>query len=83
MKNKITTDDLINQYFTPEEAQQLRKEVKEEVEKIKWGGKRPNAGRKTQTGTVLKLCIKVSEKEKEFLKYARSHNVDYDKIMQG
>jgi hypothetical protein len=82
MKNKITTEDLINK-LPVDVAQQLRKEVKEEVEKIKWGGKRPNAGRKTQTGTVLKLCVKVSEKEKEFLKYARSHNVDYDKIMQG
>jgi len=82
VKNKITTEDLINK-LPADIAQQLRKEVKEEVEKIKWGGKRPNAGRKAQTGTVLKLCVKVSEKEKEFLKYARSHNVDYDKIMQG
>lgn len=82
MKNKITTEDLINK-LPSDVATQLRKEVKEEVEKIKWGGKRLNAGRKTKTGTVLRCVVKVSEKEKEFLNYARSHNVDYDMLMQG
>lgn len=47
------------------------------------GGKRVGAGRKPTTGVVLKFQIRVSEKEKEFLKYARSHNLDYDSLMQG
>lgn len=81
MKNNITTEDLINKYLTPEDAQQLQEEVKTEV--AKWGGKRANAGRKTKTGTVLKLCMKVSEKEKEFINYARNHHINYDDLMQG
>lgn len=83
MRNKITTDDLINKFFTPEEAQQIHKEVSEEVEKIKWGGKRSNAGRKSKTGVVLDFRIRVSEKEKQFIAYARSHNLNYDELMQG
>ena len=47
------------------------------------GGYRENAGRKPKTGVVLKFQIRVSEKEKEFINYARSHNIDYDSLMQG
>lgn len=47
------------------------------------GGRRKGAGRKPATGVVLKFQIRVSEKEKEFLQYARSHNIDYDSLMQG
>lgn len=47
------------------------------------GGERKGAGRKPKTGVVLKFQIRVSEKEKEFLQYARSHNLDYDNLMQG
>ena len=47
------------------------------------GGKRAGAGRKPTNGVILKFQIRVSEKEKEFLKYARSHNLDYDSLMQG
>ena len=80
MRNKITTDDLINR-LPKELADQVRKNVDSEV--AKWGGKRENAGRRTKTGTVLKICYRVSEKEKEFLNYARSHNINYDELMQG
>ncbi len=81
MNNKIiTNDDLIKEL--PLEAQErIRQNVEDAVNE--WGGKRANAGRKTKTGTVLKLCIKVTEKEKEFINYARSHNLDYDQLMQG
>ena len=47
------------------------------------GGKRAGAGRKPANGVVLKFQIRVSEKEKEFLKYAREHNLNYDLLMQG
>ena len=47
------------------------------------GGKRAGAGRKPKNGVVLKFQIRVSEKEKEFLKYARNHNLNYDELMQG
>ena len=47
------------------------------------GGRRIGAGRKTKTGVVLKFQIRVSQKEKEFINYARSHNLDYDSLMQG
>jgi len=47
------------------------------------GGARKGAGRKPANGVVLKFQIRVSEKEKEFLKYARAHNLNYDDLMQG
>lgn len=47
------------------------------------GGKRAGAGRKPTNGIVLAFQIRVSEKEKEFIKYARSHNLNYDELMQG
>ena len=81
MRNKITTDDLMNKYFSSEEVNEINNEVAQEI--AKWGGKRKNAGRKTKTGTVLKLCLKVSEKEKEFINYARTHNINYDDLMRG
>ena len=83
MRNEVTTDDLIKKYFTAEEAVEIYKEVAEEVARIKWGGKRTNAGRKPKTGIVLDFRIRVSEKEKEFIDYARSHNLNYDELMQG
>ena len=46
------------------------------------GGKRANAGRKPKNGFALKIQIRVSEKEKEFIHYARLHNLNYDELMQ-
>ena len=46
------------------------------------GGKRKGAGRKPKTGLVLKFQVRLSEKEKEFINYARSHNLNYDELMQ-
>ena len=83
MKNKITTENLIQQYFTLEEAQQLHKEIKEEVEKIKWGGKRKNAGRKAKTGIVLSFTARLSAEEKEFIEYSRKNNIHLHGLMQG
>ena len=80
-KKRITTEDVMKILFTPEEAQEVYQEAEQLINK--WGGKRENSGRRTKTGTVLKLCVKVSEKEKEFLEYARSHNLDYDQLMRG
>lgn len=83
MKKKITTENLIQQYFTPEEAQQLHKEIKEEVEKIKWGGKRKNAGRKAKTGVVLSFTARLTAEEKEFIEYSRKNNLHLHELMQG
>lgn len=47
------------------------------------GGKRAGAGRKPTNGTVLAFQVRVSAKEKEFLNYARTHNLNYDDLMQG
>jgi len=80
MTNKITTEDLINK-LPLEFAEQVRENVRKNIEK--WGGKRKNAGRKPKTGVVLEFRIRVSEKEKEFINYARSHNLNYDELMQG
>jgi hypothetical protein len=47
------------------------------------GGKRAGAGRKPTNGILLKFQIRVSEKEKEFIRFARAHNLNYDELMQG
>jgi hypothetical protein len=78
-----TTEDLIQQNFTTEEALELKKEIQEEVEEIKWGGKRKGAGRKPVNGVVLEFKINVSKQEKEFIKYARKHHLNYEELMQG
>ena len=80
MRNRITTDDLINQ-LPPERKQKILDNVEKEI--IKWGGKRKNAGRKPKTGNVLEFRIRVSKKEKEFIDHARAHNLNYDDLMQG
>lgn len=80
MRNKITTDDLINK-LPKDVAQRVRQNV--EIEVQKWGGKRSNAGRKPKTGVVLEFRIRVSEKEKQFIDYARSNHLNYDELMQG
>ena len=51
MNNKISTDNLINQ-LPADIAQQLRKEVKEAVKKIKRGGKRSNTSSKIKTNEL-------------------------------
>lgn len=80
MRNKVTTEDLIAQ-LPYESAERVRENIRKNIEK--WGGKRQNAGRKPKTGVVLEFRMRVSEKEKEFLDYARSHNLNYDELMQG
>ncbi len=63
----------------------LYNEIQQEIEEEKatWGGKRTNAGRKTITGTVLKFTLRVTEKEKEFINYAREHDLDFSELMEG
>ena len=83
MKTKTTTDALIDELFAPHEAKALRAEVKSEVEKIKWGGKRANAGQKTKYAMPLDFTMRVSEEEREFLSYARANNINYDTLRKG
>lgn len=83
MKKKITTEGLIQQYFTPEEIQELHKEINEEIEKIKWGGKRKNAGRKAKTGVILSFTARLTEEEKEFIEYSRKNKLHLRELMQG
>ena len=61
-------------------------EIKENTEKVKntWGGKRKSAGRKPKNpDNVLNFQMKVSRNEREFLYYARKHNINYQDLMQG
>ena len=46
------------------------------------GGARENAGRKQKFGSPLKFQIRVTKEEKEFLAYAREHNLNYSALMQ-
>lgn len=72
----------------PEYTQITREEWEEEsgekyYKETRRGGKRKGAGRKPANGVVLKFQVRVSEKEKEFLNYARWHHLDYDELMQS
>lgn len=47
------------------------------------GGKHEGAKRTPKTGVVFEFQVKLSAKEKEFINWARSHNLNYDEIMEG
>lgn len=79
LKSELQPDEVI---ITREEYEEESGE-KYYQETFGRGGKREGAGRKPANGVVLKFQVRVSEKEKEFLKYARSHNLNYDDLMQG
>ncbi len=67
MRNKITTEDLINR-LPKEEADQLRREIDEEVAKIR-GGARVGAGRKCVADAAKNRTIRLNDAEYElFLK---------------
>lgn len=46
------------------------------------GGARKNAGRKQKFSLPLKFQIRVTQEEKDFIKYAREHNLNYSALMQ-
>lgn len=46
------------------------------------GGARENAGRKQKFGSPLKFQIRVTKEEKDFIAYAREHNLNYSALMQ-
>lgn len=82
MEKLKTNDELIKELLTPDEQAELYSSVEKEVAKY-WGGKRANSGRKQKDiAKVLKFQVRVTSKEKEFLKYAREHNLDYDELMR-
>lgn len=83
MSNKITTKELIQNRLSEEDAKMLIQEAEDEIQEIKWGGKREGAGRKPKTGEVLEFRVRLSKKEKQFIDYARKHKLNYDELMQG
>lgn len=60
-------------------------EIKENTEEFKKtrGGFRHNAGRKRLKDVSLTFTIRVDAEEKEFIQYAREHNLSYKELMQG
>ena len=52
------------------------------VKEFGHGGARENAGRKQKFGSPLKFQIRVTKEEKDFLAYAREHNINYSALMQ-
>ena len=46
------------------------------------GGARKNAGRKQKYELPLKFQIRVTKEEKDFIAYAREHNLNYSALMQ-
>lgn len=46
------------------------------------GGARKNAGRKQKFALPLKFQIRVTKEEKDFIAYAREHNLNYSTLMQ-
>lgn len=82
MEKLKTNDELIKELLTPEEQADLQASVEDEVKRY-WGGARKGAGRKPKDkSNVLKFQVRVTSKEKEFLKYAREHNLNYDDLME-
>ena len=84
MKKLINAKDLIENLKTTDIK--TYNEIKENTRQAAktWGGKRENSGRKPiESGKVLKFTKRLSEKEAQFIDYARKHNLDYDDLMQG
>ena len=79
LATELLADEII---ITKEEYEQLSGD-KYYKRTYSRGGKRAGAGRKPTNGIVLAFQIRVSEKEKEFINYARSHNLNYDELMQN
>jgi hypothetical protein len=79
----VTNDELMKKILTPEEIIELKKEVAAEAEKINWGGKRENSGRKAKTGIVLTFTERLSAEEKEFIEYSRKNHLHLRELMQG
>lgn len=46
------------------------------------GGARKNAGRKQKFNSPLKFQIRVTQEEKDFIAYARKHNLSYASMME-
>ena len=85
MKKIITTDDILNDrtLFTEKQAEKIKADIEKKAGKC-WGGNRNGAGRKSkQEGEVLKFTKRLTQKEVSFIDYARSHNLNYDELMQG
>ena len=84
MRNKISIDELIKKRFSENKASEILNEADNEVQEIKWGGARINAGRKAKPKTqVLQFTKRLTQKEAMFIDYARAHNINYDDLMQG
>ena len=84
MKKLTDAKDIIEDLkkTDPESYNEIRKNT-EEIKKT-WGGKRKSAGRKPKNpDNVLVFQMKVSSSEREFLYYAREHNINYKDLMQG
>lgn len=65
------------------EKEYLKKSgLAEYAKKIEHGGARQNAGRKQKFSQPLKFQIRVTQEEKDFIAYAREHNLNYTKLMQ-
>lgn len=84
MKKLISAKDIIEDLKTTDP--ESYSEIKENTKTVKntWGGKRASAGRKPKNpNNVLVFQMKVSDSEREFLYYAREHNINYKDLMQG
>lgn len=76
-----TNEDKIKALSTERQAR-ISEAVAKEV--AKWGGVRVHSGRKKAVeGQVLSFTKRLTEKEAQFINYARNHNINYDEIMQG
>ncbi|MCD7879471.1 MAG: hypothetical protein LUG16_06020 [Candidatus Gastranaerophilales bacterium] len=85
MKKITTTDDILNDrtLFTEQQAAKIRANIEKKAQKL-WGGSRSNSGRKAKPKSeVLQFNRRLTEKENQFIDYARAHNLNYDDLMEG
>ncbi len=80
-KHKVVTNDDLIAMLPLEEQEKIHAESAKII--AKWGGSRKNSGRKKITSNVLKFTKRVTEKEAQFIDYARKHHINYDDLMQG
>jgi len=77
----VKLEDIMKELLTPEDINEIEAEIKEKKAR---GGVRENSGRKgIVPGKILKFSKRLTDKEVQFINYARSHHINYDDLMQG
>lgn len=82
VSKKLETELSSNEKIISEKEYIQKSGLKYYEKKFRHGGARKNAGRKPKFSSPLKFQIRVTKEEKDFISYAREHNINYSSLMK-